>query len=360
MVTATYTRYPLIFKNPSGTSRGILHEKQAWFLRLEDEGGRSGTGEVSWIPGLSRSSESAVSASLDQFCLSVNRGDADPRTCSHPDPGIGFALECALLDLDGEGNQLLFPSPFSAGEQGIPINGLIWMGEPSFMKQQISEKLERGFTVLKMKVGALDTGSELEILSWIRSTFGSGEPEIRLDANGAWSPREALLKIEQFAPFGIHSLEQPIGPGQWEEMERICSHSPVPVALDEELIGLDAASEGTDLLDAVRPHYLILKPGLLGGFGSCDRWIAMARDRGIGWWATSALESSVGLNAIAQWTFLQGNPVTHGLGTGSIYRNNIPAPLEVRGERLWHAGAGLWDLSGLSFGHRELSSDEPA
>ena len=358
MPNASYTGYTLRFVRPSGTSRGVLREKPAWFLRLEGADGRTGIGEVSWIPGLSRESESGIGAALEHLCHSINRGEGDPLADPPPVPGIRFALECALLDMDRGGQQLLFPSGFTEGRLGIPINGLIWMGDPAFMKQQIKEKMDLGFGVLKMKVGALDTRSELELLSWIRSRFGPAEPQIRLDANGAWSPREALIKMEQFAPFGIHSLEQPVGPGQWEEMARICSQSPIPVALDEELIGLDAATAGPALLEGIRPHYLILKPGLLGGFGNCDHWIALAGERGIGWWATSALESSVGLGAIAQWTFLKMNPLTHGLGTGSIYLNNIPSPLEVKGEHLWHTGGSRWDLSGLQFRSIEQPSNE--
>jgi L-alanine-DL-glutamate epimerase-like enolase superfamily enzyme len=221
------------------------------------------------------------------------------------------------------------------------------MGDTSFMKQQIRDKLDRGFRVLKMKVGALETEREVQIVSWIRSRFGNRTLELRLDANGAWTPEEALQKMELFAPFGIHSMEQPIVPGQWGALDRICRNAPFPVALDEELIGLDPESEGARLMETVHSHYLILKPGLLGGFAVCSRWIDLAETAGTGWWITSALESAVGLGAIAQWTFQKNSPLTQGLGTGSIYRNNFSSPLTMEGSQLWYREETGWDLSPL-------------
>lgn len=298
------------------------------------------------IPGLSLESLSEVEPSLEALCNAINEGHADPLSLELL-PGIRFALECALQDLEEEGTQLLFPSPFTAGTEGIPINGLIWMGDPSFMKQQIREKLEQGFRVLKMKVGALETQHELQVLSWIRSQFGNRHLEIRLDANAAWPPEEALQKMQQFAPFGIQSLEQPIVPGQWEALGRLCREAPFPVALDEELIGLNPEREGARLMESVPSHYLVLKPGLLGGFDTCRHWIGLAEKAGAGWWITSALESAVGLSAIAQWTFQQNNSLTQGLGTGSIYRNNFPSPLMMEGSQLWYREETGWDLSPL-------------
>ena len=344
MLNASYSRYLLEFKRPAGTSRGVLHTKPAWFLQLERADQISGTGEVSLIPGLSAEQPSEVEPALDQLCRSINEGHANPHSLELL-PGVRFALESALLDLEGGGNQLLYPSPFTEGKEGIPINGLIWMGDTSFMKQQIREKLEQGFRVLKMKVGALETELELQVISWIRSQYGSHELELRLDANGAWSPEEALQKMEQFASFGIHSLEQPIAPGQWAEMARICSEAPFPLALDEELIGCDPEQEGVRLMEAIKPHYLILKPGLLGGFAACSRWINLAGSIGAGWWVTSALESAIGLNAISQWTFRRNSPLTQGLGTGAIYRNNFPSPLSMEGSQLWYREETGWDLS---------------
>ncbi|MGW8316955.1 MAG: o-succinylbenzoate synthase [Bacteroidales bacterium] len=352
MLNASYTQYLLHFKRPAGTSRGVLRSKPAWFLELERPDGKTGIGEVSMIPGLSRETPSEVEASLHRLCGLINDGHPEPLSLELQ-PGIRFAMETALQDLEGGGKRLLFPSPFTDGKQGIPINGLIWMGDPAFMKAQIIEKLEQGFGVLKMKVGALEPGLERGVLEWIRSTFGNRELELRLDANGAWSPQEALQKMEQFAPFGIHSLEQPIAPGQWEEMGRLCRNAPFPLALDEELIGLDPERDGTRLMEKVRPQYLILKPGLLGGFKTCNHWIRLAcaaettGGGGPGWWVTSALESSVGLNAIAQWTFQQSNAMVQGLGTGSIYSNNLPSPLQTEGSLLWYREEKGWDLSVL-------------
>ncbi len=330
----------------------MLRSKPAWYLQLERSDGVRGIGELSFIPGLSRESAPEVESSLEQLCASINEGASEltsPEILSPEMPaGIRFALESALLDLDGGGRQLLYPSAFTGGSSGIPINGLIWMGEPSFMKQQIREKLDQGFHVLKMKVGALETELETGLLSWIRSRFGERLLEIRLDANGAWSPAEALRKMERFAPFGIHSLEQPVAAGQWETMARLCREAPFPLALDEELIGLDPEGDGSGLLGTVKPQFLILKPGLLGGFEVCNRWIELAGNSGTGWWVTSALESSVGLNAIAQWTFHQKSSLTQGLGTGSIYRNNLASPLQTEGSRLWYRREQGWDLSPLT------------
>jgi len=345
MLKATYTAHTLHFIHPSGTSRGVLTSKPSWFIRLQSEDGRRGTGEVSHIHGLSVGSEGEVRASLENLCARISNGDLDPGSPLPSLPGIQFAMECAAMDLEGGGGQQLFTSSFTEGEAGIPINGLIWMGDPAFMKQQIRKKLDDGFRVLKLKVGALDTERELELLGWIRSQFGERELEIRIDANGAWKPETALGKMERFAPIGIHSIEQPVAAGQWDAMEKICRESPFPVALDEELIGVDVFRDGANLLRSIRPHYLILKPGLLGGFRNSERWIALAGDTGTGWWITSALESSVGLNAIAQWTATLGTTVSQGLGTGAIYRNNFPSPLEVEKDRLWYRKEKGWDLS---------------
>jgi o-succinylbenzoate synthase len=348
MFDASYTGYPLYFKNPSGTSRGVLTEKPCWFIRLTRSDGRSGIGEVSFISGLSVEDPEEIEIQIDHVCKLVSRGEMDPGQSLPSLPGIQFALESARLDLEGGGEQLLFPSDFTEGKAGIYINGLIWMGDPGYMKRQIKEKLDAGFRVLKMKVGALETELELEVLSWIRSQFGQGDLEIRLDANGAWKPDEAPGKMEQYAPFGIHSLEQPMAPGHWEELARLCRKAPIPVALDEELIGLDTFGEGRALLETVRPSYIIVKPGLLGGFRESDQWIGLAEELGTGWWVTSALESSVGLNAISQWAFQKELSIPQGLGTGGIYRNNIPSPLLMEGNQLFFRKQQGWDLTPIT------------
>lgn len=230
---------------------------------------------------------------------------------------------------------ILFDSPFTRGEQGIPINGLIWMNDAENMLRQIKEKLDGGSRCLKLKIGAVDFDDELRLLRFVRQQFSEGELTIRLDANGAFSPEEALQKLHRLAAFGIHSIEQPIAPGQWEEMARLTSESPIDIALDEELIAPGCSLHYEELLDAVRPHYLVLKPSLHGGISGCTRWIEEAEKRGIGWWITSMLESNIGLNAIAQWCATLQNTLPQGLGTGMLYTNNLPMPLTIRGNSLW-------------------------
>lgn len=348
MLEASYTAYPLHFTRPAGTSRGILTEKPCWFVRLRRSDGTVGTGEVSFIPGLSLEDPEEIEIQLDHICKLISRGFMDPGQSLPALPGIQFALESAMLDLEGGGKHILFPSDFTRGSAGIQTNGLIWMGDPGHMKEQIEQKIQEGFRVLKLKVGALSMEEELEVISWVRNRFNEMDLEIRLDANGAWTPEEALLKMEQFAAFGIHSLEQPVAAGQWDALGRVCREAPVPVALDEELIGLDPEGDGASLLDTVRPRYLILKPGLLGGFRIAERWIRMAGEHGIGWWVTSALESSIGLNAVAQWTFAQELKLPQGLGTGMIYSNNMSSPMQLEGDILWYHPRKAWDLSQLN------------
>jgi o-succinylbenzoate synthase len=299
---------------------------------------------VSFIPGLSLEDPEEIEIQLDHICKLISRGFMDPGQSLPALPGIQFALESAMLDLEGGGKHILFPSDFTRGSAGIQTNGLIWMGDPGHMKEQIEQKIQAGFRVLKLKVGALGMEEELEVLSWVRNRFGELDLEIRLDANGAWTPEEALRKMEQFAAFGIHSLEQPVAAGQWDALGRVCREAPVPVALDEELIGLNPEKDGASLLESIQPSYLILKPGLLGGFRNAERWITLAGKVGIGWWVTSALESSVGLNAIAQWTFVQDLQLPQGLGTGMIYSNNIPSPMQMEGDSLWYHPQRTWDL----------------
>ncbi len=349
MLKAAYTEYPLYFLRPSGTSRGVMKEKPCWFIRLVSEDGATGTGEVSFVPGLSVEDPDEIEIQLDHVCKLITRGQMDPMQSLPALPGIQFALESAMLDLEGGGKQLLFPSVFTEGDMGIPINGLIWMGKPEYMKQQITGKIASGFRVLKLKVGALKVEEELEVLAWIRSNFEDPELEIRLDANGAWSQEEALRKMERFAGFGIHSVEQPIPPGQWDALSRVCREAPIPVALDEELIGLDPDSRGSGMLNLVRPHFLVLKPGLLGGFRTSEGWIRLAEQKGIRWWVTSALESTVGLNAIAQWTSTRQIRMPQGLGTGGIYRNNIASPLRLEGDMLYYRKDQGWGLKGIFY-----------
>ena len=344
MIRASYISHSLVFKRPAGTSRGDLHEKNCWYMVLTGEGGVKGLGEVSFIPGLSVEDPHELDIQIDHVCKLISRGELHPGAKLHNLPGVGFALETAWLDMNQGGNRLLYPSDFTLGLEGIPTNGLIWMGDPLQMNQQIREKLDLGFRVLKMKVGSLELDTEIEILRGLRAQYKAAELEIRLDANGAWSFEQAPEILKRFAEFGIHSIEQPISPGQTGEMAELCAGGVIPIALDEELIGISTTRERAGLLDQINPAFVILKPGLIGGFTEAEDWISLAEKRGVGWWITSALESSVGLNAIAQWTHSLDVTIPQGLGLGSLYTNNLPSPLEMERDSLWHRPGKKWDL----------------
>ena len=347
MIRATYITHPLIFIRPAGTSRGMLVEKPCLYIKLRSSRGETGLGEVSFIPGLSVEKQEDLEIQVHHICKLINRGEMDPGQELPAMPGVKFALETALRDLETGGKQLLYPSEFTEGKAGIPTNGLIWMGTKAFMISQIREKIKLGFRVLKLKVGSLDFSEEMALLKWVRSEFGTADLEIRLDANGAWSPGEALKKIGRLSEYWIHSIEQPIAPGQLEALAQLCADSAIPVALDEELIGISDSRIRNELLEQVRPAYIILKPGLLGGFSVTAEWIALAEKYRAGWWITSALESNVGLNAIAQWTWEQGISRPQGLGTGALYTNNILSPLRMSGQQLWYLSEHKWELNSI-------------
>ncbi len=344
MIRASYIARPLQFKRPAGTSRGVLKQKPCWYITLTAPDGSRGLGEVSFIPGLSVEDPREIEIQVDHVCKLISRGEMNPEDQLPSLPGIQFALETALKDMATGGTQLLFPSEFTGGKEGIATNGLIWMGDRSYMKRQIGEKLDIGFRVLKLKVGAIEMEEELDLLHGIRLEYGEDLLEIRLDANGAWKVEQARERIERFSEFGIHSIEQPIARGQIREMAALCDQSPIPVALDEELIGLTSLKERAELMDVIRPEYVILKPGLLGGFSVAEEWIRLAEKRNSGWWITSALESSLGLNSIAQWTYDKQVTIPQGLGVGTLYTNNIPSPLQMEGDQLWHLSHKSWDL----------------
>ena len=244
-------------------------------------------------------------------------------------------MEQAFLSLEAKQEGVLFPSPFTEGQVPIPINGLIWMGDKDYMQQQIREKLSQGFHCIKMKIGAIDFETEYQLLKNIRQEYAPSDIELRVDANGAFSPLEALEKLKRLADLQIHSIEQPIRAGQYEQMARLCEASPLPIALDEELIGVACPERKKEILQWIRPAYIILKPSLIGGYRGSEEWIDLAEKQGIGWWVTSALEGNVGLSAIAQWTYTLKNPLPQGLGTGSLYTNNFPSSLEVKNGGLW-------------------------
>lgn len=333
MLKASYQKYRLHFKEPSGTSRGILTDKETYFIRVWDESHPeiTGWGECALFRGLSAEDLPEYEEKLGEVCRNVaSVRPADLREWS----SIRFGLEMALQDLAHGGRRIYFPSSFTEGKQSIVINGLIWMGDRTVMLRRIEEKLAAGFRCIKLKIGALDFATELDLLRYIRQRFTPAEVELRVDANGAFSPGEAMGKLEALAALDLHSVEQPIRQGQWDEMAALCRNTPLPIALDEELIGVNDLARKQELLESVRPQYIILKPALCGGFGGAEEWIQLARETGIGWWVTSALESNIGLGALAQWVATLGVNMPQGLGTGQLYTNNLPSTLCQQGEKL--------------------------
>jgi len=349
MLAARYKKHTLYLRKPAGTSRGILLSKNSYFVLISDtdQPGITGVGECSIIPGLSPDDRPGLEEKLSEACRDINLSWQNRNGSLAAWPGIRTGIEMAMLDFRNGGNRILFSSPFTAGNAAIPVHGLIWMGKPETMLQQIDEKLNSGFRVIKMKIGALPFNEEIMIIRHIRRHFNENEVEIRLDANGAFSPDEAPGKLEQLAEFLIHSVEQPILSGQPEALAELCLNSPVPLALDEELTGTSGIENINRLLDLIRPQYLVIKPSLLGGFESAESWIQAASKRGIGWWANSALESNIGLNAMAQWVAISDNPNVQGLGTGTLFNNNIPSPLTVLDGELRYDPSYPWDLSAI-------------
>ncbi len=343
---ASFKKYTLNFRQASGTSRGIYTTRDSWFIFLND-GINTGIGECAPLPDLSIESPKKMSAKLLQVSEEIGFFTQFPEELREW-PSIRFGLETALIDLKNEGNRILFPSAFTLGEKGIPINGLIWMGTPEFMKQQIRTKLDSGFKCIKMKIGALDFETEFELLKAIRSEFSPKEITLRVDANGAYTFKSALENLKRLSDLQIHSIEQPIEAGRWNEMAELCRKSPVPIGLDEELIGISSRSEMQKLLETIRPAFLILKPSLHGGFSGCEKWIELASKAGTEWWITSALESNIGLNAIAQWAFHKNAKAEQGLGTGQLFTNNFDSPLEITGDQLWFRPEKKWNLTNLS------------
>lgn len=343
MLKARYLFYSLQFKRPAGTSRGVLHQKNSWFIQIwkADHPEFRGIGEVSIISNLSIDTEIDIPKELDELCQHINEYKSWITTNGAQFPAIRFGLETALADLNKSGNQIFHQNEFTNGEAGIPINGLIWMGSTEFMRDQIQEKIDSGFNCIKIKIGAIDFEEELKLIRNLRKQFSPQTIEIRLDANGAFNAAEALHKLERLSAFGIHSVEQPIKAGQTEIMAKLCQKTPIPIALDEELIGIQSARIA-ELLDSINPQYIILKPSLIGGFTVADSWISAAENRQIAWWATSALESNIGLNAIAQWVSEKKTKMPQGLGTGQLYTNNISSPLEIKKAALYYNPALPW------------------
>lgn len=344
---ATFEKHTLQFKFDAGTSRGILKAKDTYFVRIIDAINPNivGVGEASPLSGLSIDDRPDFEEKLTQICHEITGIELQKDAAwlmNFADefvpenlPSIKFALEAALLDWLNGGKRLLYDNAFSRGKQSILINGLIWMGNKDFMLRQIEDKLAQGFSCIKLKIGAIDFEQECALLDFIRSRFSKEQITLRVDANGAFKYTEALDKLNRLATYNLHSIEQPIRAGQEELLAKLCAVTPLPIALDEELIGKFSIYEKQTLLETIQPQYIVLKPTLLGGLEATKSWINLAEKMQIGWWITSALESNIGLNVISQFAAQFDNPLPQGLGTGGLYENNIAMPLEVVGERLW-------------------------
>ncbi len=347
MIKAKYHKYTLDFKRPSGTSRGILTQKETWFITLE-QNGKIGIGECGILRTLSADDRPDYEEKLKWMCENIHLGEQKLWEELIEFPSIQFGVEMAFRSLESTSNPfVLFESDFTSGQKNIPINGLIWMGEKEFMKEQIEEKIAAGFSCIKLKIGAIDFDKELDLLRFIRSHFDENQIEIRVDANGGFTQSEALYKLHQLSGFKLHSIEQPIQKKHTDTMSELCKNTPFPIALDEELIGVFRKEDKEALLEKIRPQYIILKPSLIGGFRGSKEWIELAEKYQIGWWITSALESNIGLNAIAQFTYLLQNPMPQGLGTGGLYTNNFSSPLEVKNGELQYNPSIDWNLDSV-------------
>ena len=341
---AYFQKRILKFLKPAGTSRGVLLQKPSWYIFLynEEDPSFKGIGEVSIIPGLSPDDEALIEKKLSEVCQKVNAGSYDFSKGVENFPAISFGIETAWLDYKGKGSKILFDSDFTKGINGIKTNGLIWMGNMEQMMEQVKHKLELGFRCLKMKIGAIELEKELHILKTLRRQFPIGDLQLRVDANGAFNfkqAREVLFKLQDLE---VHSIEQPILACQLEEMAKLCENPAIPIALDEELIGKNSFENKKKLIELIKPQFLVLKPSLLGGFSESTDWINIADEQNIGWWVTSALESNIGLNAIAQWTATLENEMYQGLGLGNLYKINIECPLSLRGEKLFYDPEQKW------------------
>lgn len=355
-----YLKYKLLFRFEAGTSRGYLTEKTSYIIRLYDDTLTSliGYGECGPLKGLSYDDRPDFEAQLVLNCQEFNDLDLQLFSWNVPIvlnqiispqfPSILFGFETAMLDFLAGGQRIIQESEFTYGKRTLPINGLIWMGSPDFMRQQIDEKIKAGYTTLKLKIGAIDFEQECDLLAMIRDRFTTDQITLRVDANGAFRANDAMSKLERLATYGLHSIEQPIRAGQPDLMADLCRHSPIPIALDEELIGQMEYVHKFRLLKKIQPQFIILKPTLLGGLRHCDEWIEIAGRLNIGWWITSALESNIGLNAIAQYTAQFKNLIPQGLGTGQLYYNNIDSPLTIDHGQLRYDPAQPWDFAQLT------------
>lgn len=342
MLTAQYQKYDLNFIVPGVTSRGTMHYRTSWFITISD-GNYKGIGECAPLPGLSRDVSSQMDDLLQWVCLHIN----DEEILNTPKlwnfPSIIFGMETALLDLKFQGRRILFENNFSQGKSGIPINGLIWMGSLDYMRQQVKQRLSEFFDCIKIKISASGIEDELSVIREIRKQYG-WNIEIRVDANGAFNPENCNAVLDRLAALKIHSIEQPIPSGMLMETKLLCKNSPIPIALDEDIIHWPTRHNKNEFLDFVQPQYIILKPGLTGGFKETTEWITLAEARNIGWWITSALESNIGLNAIAQYTAGCNTSLKQGLGTGKVFSNNFGSPLYTENGFLRYRPETSWDL----------------
>jgi len=329
----TCLRHRLEFKIPGGTSRGVLRHKDSWLIQISN-GDRHGIGECSIIEGLSPESHQVVQNIFEEIPQYLNEGKEFLLQRYSKAPAVQFAIEMAFSGLESHHPLLHFDTQFIHHQQMIPINGLIWMGDIESMMAQLEQKIKLGFSCIKIKVGAIDFESEYDLLHRIRKRYHSSDIELRLDANGAFQPEVAMQKLSRLSEYNIHSIEQPIAPGQWDEMATLCKSTPIPIALDEELIGVKSESDKENVIQQINPQYIIIKPSLVGGWQGAEEWVSIAEKHAVGWWASSALECNIGLNAIAQWVSTKQISMPQGLGTGRLFTNNIETPLYIRGQNM--------------------------
>lgn len=329
--------YTLQFKRPAGTSRGVYRDHKIWYVVVSsvNDPAHWGIGECAPLFDLSWDYNDNYESTLALFCQKLEKKGSLDKEALRPYPSILFGLETAMRHFEQQSFRL-WDTLFSQGEAGTPINGLIWMGDYDYMLEQIEAKMQQGFRCIKLKIGAIDFDNEIALLRHIRKHFSADAITLRVDANGAFSANDALNKLKRLVELDLHSIEQPIRAGQWEAMSKLTAETPLPIALDEELIGVNEPQRKKLLLETIKPQYIILKPTLHGGISGCDEWISLANDLGIDWWITSALESNIGLNAIAQWCATYNNLLPQGLGTGALYTNNVDMPLEIKGDCLWY------------------------
>jgi len=332
-----------------GTSKGAINARTVWYLIAwhHDRPGVLGIGEAALFPGHSKEFPADVKTKLLELCMDTSNWERRLNSDLVDVPSVRFAVEQCLKDLEAGGTKTLFPSEFTLGRQTIPINGLVWMDDKATMKQRLREQIDGGYTTVKMKIGAIGIDDELELLKAVRTQYRASDLILRVDANGAFSAQQAPDILKRLADLHVHSIEQPVAPGLYEVMAELCAHTPIPVALDEDLIGLNTHDAKVDLLDNLKPQYIVIKPSLVGGWAATQEWIDLAKARNIGWWITSALESSIGLNAIAQYTATLHVTMAQGLGTGKVYANNIPSPLLAEKGFLRYRPEEDWDLSDL-------------